>query len=115
MNPELLARVGMDEKQINEALCAWLTVHCPKSRKHKFVDETILPIRVSSSFYNNAIVAFTKSLDSMKLITDKITPEQFREFWSYLREADGPVRCVCSDAPTRALAAILALGLEKKR
>ena len=111
MKPELLERAGMDERQINEALCAWLTVHCPKGRNYKLVNEAILPIRVSGSFYNNARVAFTQSLDMMKLITDAMTLEQFREFWGYLREADGPLRCVCSDAPTRAMAAILALGL----
>lgn len=123
MNTELFARTGLSEQAINEALATWLKEKAPGIFEAR---------RMAFCPYPRISPDPTESLDSMALVTDAMTPEERDRFAAETSDLVGELaeceyeysplvpifqKSICADAPTRAVAAILALALgqETKR
>ena len=112
----------MNERTINEALAKWLTER--SDYRYRVVGEagsSYLAVgnkhaKGATTFHSETV--FTRSLDSVQLVEQKLSAEQgddyveklIKEIWS-----DNPLHLITAVAPTRCRALIIVLELEESK
>jgi hypothetical protein len=109
---DLTTRTGLITPESKAALLAFLNSRCPANERFRQMGSRVFHFRGKAVIRTYGGV--DEDLNLLALITGAMTPEELNRFCLTLQAAFGVHQAILADAPTRATAAVLALGLEKE-